>query len=508
MRLERPLKLSRLNVILIRLRTIQSTLIEQAEFLRPYHTCSIDIPQNPETVLNSGMKGNMNLHVPITFHDGVKWLLRVRQSCPLPPDDYKSALIDSEVATLQWMKRKGCQYTPDAWMIGEMVETGQKNSLHYFFCEYLPGKSADIPSFGKDSITTPGPRTRQFIEEFATSQIALSNIPIPNALIGCLISSTNKDDHTATVGPFLTDGSLHHVDPPYFPGPFVANRERYLAQINIALSHIAEGLLCLAHPLDGYLWHLQLRELVDASPELARRSENGYVKHSDEKGDHLLVDEEGRIVSIVDWESAYVTTKEEAFSSPSFMYEDGTPNPDTRLTPAEEVLAECYENLGRQDLADIVRNGKIYKSLDGIGSFYRGDRSQLDVLEAFDTVDDVLPPSFQPPLKIGSEWRLYLIERYKDDISLRHIIERVGWKEEDRVQRGTDVQRMKDAERIAYWSMSFEERVGERKRLRETWKALKDEKKKKRAEERMEKKSERGGIEGSGIIGEIGRSSS
>jgi hypothetical protein len=63
--------------------------------------------------------GCFNTHFPITFEDGVKWMLRVRKVGQgddiISPDDYWFG-VEREVTTLQAMFRSGIRTVSDAYL--------------------------------------------------------------------------------------------------------------------------------------------------------------------------------------------------------------------------------------------------------------------------------------------------------------------------------------------------------------------------------------------------------
>lgn len=52
--------------------------------------------------------------------------------------------------------------------------------------------------------------------------------------------------------------------------------------------------------LAGYLVLLEVRTLVAGCSELEKAI--GYLKHGDDKGDHIMIDDNGNVVSVIDWE--------------------------------------------------------------------------------------------------------------------------------------------------------------------------------------------------------------
>jgi hypothetical protein len=92
------------------------SLATQAEKLRPGHSCTVDIPDTYKAIIKADLWNGVNVHFPITFDDGVKWLLRVRQLRRLvPPESFMEIITESEVTTLNVLKKAGIA-VPDAWM--------------------------------------------------------------------------------------------------------------------------------------------------------------------------------------------------------------------------------------------------------------------------------------------------------------------------------------------------------------------------------------------------------
>lgn len=47
--------------------------------------------------------------------------------------------------------------------------------------------------------------------------------------------------------------------------------------------------------------HLEYRSIVERC-EAMGENERFYIKHGDDKGDHIMADEEGNLVAVIDWE--------------------------------------------------------------------------------------------------------------------------------------------------------------------------------------------------------------
>lgn len=87
-------------------------------------------------------------------------------------------------------------------------------------------------------------------------------------------------------------------------GYYTAWAEQYLALI-------AEGQLYPQFPVEAYLVY---RFLQDNATQLSDSDNNFFLKHVDDKGDHLMVDEDLNITGIIDWQMARVVPRREAFA--------------------------------------------------------------------------------------------------------------------------------------------------------------------------------------------------
>ncbi|KAI1482631.1 hypothetical protein F4774DRAFT_406805 [Daldinia eschscholtzii] len=59
-----------------------------------------------------------------------------------------------------------------------------------------------------------------------------------------------------------------------------------------------------------------------------------FLKHPDDKGDHILVNDDFDIVGVIDWERCQMSSKEDAFSSPCMIW------PVTKFYDGSKELAE------------------------------------------------------------------------------------------------------------------------------------------------------------------------
>ncbi|KGO43143.1 hypothetical protein PEX1_057750 [Penicillium expansum] len=143
-------------------------------------------------------------------------------------------------------------------------------------------------------------------------------------------------------------------------GPCSSSEEYFKAHIRLILDLIIQESYVNC-PVDAFLIH---RFLPETAPEIVSRNDlddgKFYLKHADEKGDQILVDNDFNITGIIDWEWAQADSKSAAFNSlivllPMADYCEGADH----IGEDEVFFAECFEEKGYPDLWDIVRNGRL-----------------------------------------------------------------------------------------------------------------------------------------------------
>lgn len=104
------------------------------------------------------------------------------------------------------------------------------------------------------------------------------------------------------------------------------------------------------------------RFLLDLVPSALPVSEEKafYLKHADDKGDHILVDDDFNITGIVDWEWAHTASAGHAFNSPiAFLPVSQFYDSANNLGDEEIAFAEILDAKGQDDLAGYVRSGRL-----------------------------------------------------------------------------------------------------------------------------------------------------
>jgi hypothetical protein len=310
--------------------------------------------------------GGANCNVDVEFADGVVWVARVRQEDPLaPPAPVQRHVVLAEVATLAFLELTA---VPAPRVRGyRLASPDNPVGVAYLLMEKMPGRPLDWHA------ATARQRAK-VMEQLADVYLELERHPIP--MMGSLLPSDPPDSPVAV-------GGVAQV--PWFEnpdralGPFETLEAAYSALLHQQLRAI-ESCELAGLPVDSYLARLWG---LSALPALAGESESArggpfFLRHFDDKGDHILVDDAHNITGIIDWEFASAETRELAFGSPSMMWPvaefyDG----ENALTADEVAFAAVFEGRGRRDLARLVLGGRRWQRF----LFFRDGRHPADMAD-------------------------------------------------------------------------------------------------------------------------------
>ncbi|KZV98979.1 hypothetical protein EXIGLDRAFT_266179 [Exidia glandulosa HHB12029] len=292
--------------------------------------------------------GGCNLHLPATFSDGVEWIVRIpQQHVRLPPLALHRAIVTSEIATLKYLKAIDL---PIPKVFDIQLSESNPAGVSFVVCEFVRGE----PCMWKQP--TAAQRTH-FISQYARVLVRLSEHPFSS--IGVLQSEGGE------IGPVLDPEFVDCYDDTYTRiGPFPSSREYYHHLLRTILAEVRDGRRYISCPVDGYLVHLQLLEVIDLLYPTESQASDGqfFIKHPDDKGDNFLVDEDFNITALIDWERTKTCPPEEAFAGPTFTLDVGDFYDGVNTLSADETtLAKALQALERPDLATYVVNGKKYQ---------------------------------------------------------------------------------------------------------------------------------------------------
>ncbi|RAQ41826.1 hypothetical protein AFGD_001065 [Aspergillus flavus] len=151
-------------------------------------------------------------------------------------------------------------------------------------------------------------------------------------------------------------------------GPCTTPVEYILAITGQYLDLIADGQLHHKHPLEAFLFYHYLHH-NGAAIVTADMQGSFFLKHVDDKGNHLLVDEEFNVVGIVSWQFARTVPASEAFG-PSYLTADlaSMYSCNGSVTNDDRLLANALRERGAFDLASYAEGKDIMRRLHhGLG---------------------------------------------------------------------------------------------------------------------------------------------
>ncbi|KAL2285777.1 hypothetical protein FJTKL_07502 [Diaporthe vaccinii] len=255
--------------------------------------CTLEHPS--KIVGADALTGCANYHVRIRFDDGSpSWLMRVPRVTGFAvgfPVSLAGYLIRSEFATLKFLETTAVP-APRAFTFGIPSEkTDHGVGVCLLLMEELPGKPWD----GQGDATKVWKGLARILAE-------LEKYPFTQA--GSLYVKELND--LPSISAIASDRFVC-LD---LYGPFETSTEYYSAWSEQYLTLIADGQIYPQFPVEAYLVY---RFLQENATQFSEPGDRLFLKHVDDKGDHLLVDEDLNITGIIDWQMARVVPPREAF---------------------------------------------------------------------------------------------------------------------------------------------------------------------------------------------------
>ncbi|PNY29726.1 Uncharacterized protein TCAP_00357 [Tolypocladium capitatum] len=201
-------------------------------------------------------------------------------------------------------------------------------------------------------------------------------------------------------------------------GPFDNSIAYYTAFAEQYLTLIVDGQLYAEYPVDAYLTY---RFLKDNAAQLAQQSaetqtpEKFFLKHVDDKGDHLLVDENLNITGIIDWQMARVVPFREAFG-PSLATADMSSlcGGKVSLSVDDVAFAGALEERGYPELASCMADEKVRRFFWGLALEAKWSYAlplANAILKAFGVDQD------------WTQWRETALREYEADERLKCLVD-------------------------------------------------------------------------------------
>ena len=349
--------------------------------------------------------GGMNYHIEVLFEDGVTWLARIRRSnATSPPAALRDHIMRSEVATLKFLEQTAVP-APKVYDFA-LERPDNPVGVGFILMEKLPGRSLQWP----DATEL---QKKKVMDQIADIFIELHKYPFH------YLGSLNTPG-TSQIGEFaevllsdFTESQMRTT------GPLSSLKDYHLSSLRLILDLILREEMYSKQAVDAYLIHQFLLDLV---PHIlpSEKDDKFYLKHGDDKGDHILVDEDFNVTGIIDWEWTHTAPPALAFNSPiGFLPVGDFYDGKNDLGEDEVVFAQILDSQNRRDLAQCVWNGRLQHRFsfcrgydladwDGFLGLFRGLRDAVGVDEGLE----------------WDEWKAAALQRYKDDAGLQLLLAR------------------------------------------------------------------------------------
>lgn len=342
--------------------------------------------------------GCANYQARIRFGDGSRsWLLRMPRVCGFAvglPVALAEYLVRSEYATLKFLEDTAVP-APRAFTFGIPSQgTDFGVGVCFLLMEELPG----MPWDGETGITKVWKGLAEIYAE-------LANHPYSKAGSLC----AERPDHPPSVAATASDRFVC-LDT---YGPFVTSAAYYTAWAEQYLELIADLQLYPQFPVEAYLVY---RFLQDNVHQMADSEGQFFLKHVDDKGDHLLVDDDQNITGIIDWQMARVVPRREAFAL-SLVSADIKHLCQGKVSVSEKdiALSDAMRTQGLE-VASQMGDEKVRRFFWGLGHEIEWAYARPlanAILEVFGAGLD------------WEEWKEVAMERYAGDERLQAISKRV-----------------------------------------------------------------------------------
>ncbi|KAJ5263828.1 hypothetical protein N7478_011433 [Penicillium angulare] len=325
------------------------------------------------------LTGCANYHARIRFSNNSVWLIRVPRMNGCIPQSLVDYLICSEYAALKFLEMTKVP-APRVYDFGVSTDSNSVD-VSYILMEQMPGK----PWNGQ------GPRGKRFADDEDKKKVW-------NGLAYILIELSRHS--FSRIGPLLpgcSESGISALASERFlvlspSGPFSTAKYYYASYVEQNMALIADGQLFPSYPVNVYLVILYLNDQIQVLVENAHATEQFYLKHVDDKGDHLMVDDDLNITGIICWRMTRTVPARESFG-PSLVTADMGAIYDgwSSLTVHVLALAHFLREEGEPGLADLMsKDEKLRRLFFGL---------------------DVDPPWEETLLLIGGIWAVFGVER-------------------------------------------------------------------------------------------------
>ena len=197
--------------------------------------------------------GGQNLHIELSFADGLSWLCRIqRQNATSPPPDVQNAVLLSEAATLRFLASTTVP-VPEVYEVAQNG-TGNDVGVGYILMQKLEGHPLYIHRLDATG-------RRKVLQQYANVYIELSKCTFP--AIGCI-----QDLSSFEIGPLVHERTATRSgsgDAIVQLGPFTSALDMYTAFAKQQIHFILDEELYVDDPVTAILVY---RYLLDIMPTI------------------------------------------------------------------------------------------------------------------------------------------------------------------------------------------------------------------------------------------------
>ncbi|WWC60079.1 uncharacterized protein I303_102642 [Kwoniella dejecticola CBS 10117] len=397
---------------------LDSKLIKaEVERLRPGCTAhEIQIPADWKAFANL-FRGSFNFHLKIDFEDGQSWIMRIRRRVGREYCDQALRYnLASEVATNQALHQAGLA-VPNA--IARPEDSQLHPKLIYCYQSFLPGDTWQPFTDPRIRELPLSSTSATHIRSIARWFLAMEKVTFDKVGSPISVSHSSPPAQEIAVGPLVGRHPAYTI-PPYYQGPFRTAKDRWLSTIDNKVSLILSHEYC--KPKDQIVWYLLLAETRSLVEQCREMNDTGpfYIRHDDDRFDHIKASADGEVAGIIDWEWAYTTNKEEAFAAPNgFVPAEYHKGKNDVLSVREIALMDAYIAQGRLDLANIVKNGRKYHRLVDL---FRNSRPGILIINALERSFLGLQDDYPGQPTTIVEWIEVKQLKYQDDQNLKDLL--------------------------------------------------------------------------------------
>jgi len=306
--------------------------------------------------------GCANYHAWLIFGDGERWLVRIPSTgISDVPDELAEYLVVSEYATLKFLETTSVP-SARAFGFGLSSDPSNKVGLSFLLMGALPGK----PYQRHGGATAE--QNRHVLQQVADIVIELSRYPFSKA--GSLVLVGDCIDVGETASNRFVRLGRH--------GPFRTTTEYFSSIATQYLELIADGQLHHRCPLEAYLFYTTLQSRMTSLPLFNDDLVAFYLKHADDEGDDLLVDDDYNIVGVVDWQFSRTAPTGSSFGS-SLLTADlnNLYSGKGGISADDRVLADALGTRGSDILAQHMSGSDLIRRFQfGISDGLSGDEAR------------------------------------------------------------------------------------------------------------------------------------